>query len=70
MLEQEGVYTAIVTFAASSGKSVSVNITVQVRSADGATDDDNAGYHYIQLRNADNFKIVDEIGVGEIKTDD
>jgi serine protease len=45
-LQQEGAYTAVVTFTSSSGTSVSVNVTVQVRSIDTTYD---AGYHYVLL---------------------
>jgi len=46
-LTQEGAYTAIVTFTASNGKTVSVSVTVQVRGETKVTYD--AGVHYVLL---------------------
>ena len=46
-LIQDGTYTDVVTFTTSDGKSVSVNVTVQVRSFVEA--DYDAGYHYVML---------------------
>jgi len=62
-LLQDGSYAAVVTFAASSGTSVSVNVTVQVRTTDVVYD---AGYHYvllIRINDNNEFEAVDEIGV-------
>jgi len=59
-LQQEGAYSAVVTFTASSGTSVSVGVTVQVRANDTTY---NAGYHYVLLYNTEKNTTEDAIGV-------
>jgi serine protease len=59
-LSQEGAYTAVVTFEASSGTVVSVSVTVQVSLKDTTY---NAGYHYVQLRRVDDFELITEVKV-------
>jgi len=59
-LSQEGAYTAVVTFQASSGTVVLVSVTVQVSPKDTTY---NAGYHYVQLREVDDFGLITELEV-------
>ena len=58
-LQKAGVYTDKITFTSSSGKVVSVNVTVQIRSGNNVTYD--AGYHYVML-----IKIKDDNSVEDI----